>query len=262
MPDALRRWISLVLQVAVHELDSRFTATRFGLLLALAEPFLLVIIIVVLRFVLVRDQAPPFGVSTLVFYSSGVFPFYIFIRLSERLQRAGSGRGIVLPGVTQTIALVGGTLAESALILCSLILWFTALYMYGLEEAAPFYLGSCLAALTGLWLIGFGFGLCNAALLRYFSDFTVFIWLWRRITGRRRMLIFVSGVFFIADLLPFAHRNVIVWNPLVHGIEWFRWGLYGNYPIMTLDIEYFLMTAAGIFFLSIIAFWSTIRIAR
>ncbi len=99
-----------------------------------------------------------------------------------------------------------------------------------------------------------GFGLCNSAFTRYFHDWVVLIWIWGRIMRRRRLLMLASGVFFIADLLPLAYRNVVVWNPLLHGIEWFRWGLYGNYPIMTLDIAYFLISAAGIFFIGIVAF--------
>lgn len=161
------------------------------------------------------------------------------------------------------MALAATTLSGSALILSSLIVWFVALYVYGLEEAAPFHLGSCLAALSGLWVIGFGAGLYASAIGR-FGTVIIPLWprLWRRIWRRFvRLLIFVSGIFFIADLLPLTWRNIIVWNPLVHGIEWFRWGLYGNYPIMTLEIDYFLKFAAGILFVGVVVFWSTIRFA-
>lgn len=253
--NAVGRWVSLVLQVAVYEFDARFGSTRFGILIAVAEPYLLVLFIIFIRGIF-HGYHPPFGMSAAVFYSSGVVPYYVFMRLATRSQRAAHGRGRRLPGVTRTIALMGTTLSETALTLSSLMIWFVALYLYGLHEAAPFHVGSCLAAIAGLWLIGFGFGLCNAVVGQYVPLWSAF---YRRI---RHPLMLFSGVFFIADLLPLYMRNVAVWNPLVHGIEWFRWGLYGNYPIATLEIDYFLECAVGIVFVGVILFWSNIRSGR
>lgn len=253
-PAAVARWSSLILQMAVRELDARFGSTRYGALLALAEPFLLVLLLVTVRSIF--RGGVPFGTSAVIFYSSGIFPYYVFMRLSSRSQRAGSGRAGRLPSVTRTVSLLGTSLAESALILSAMLVWFAALYVYGLQAAVPYHLGSCLAAISGLWLIGFGIGLCNAAVIRYFPGWA-FVW------GRiRRPMMILSGVFFVADYLPYWMRSIAVWNPLLHGIEWFRWGLYGNYPIMLLDIDYFLGFAAGTVFIGIIMFWSTIRSGR
>lgn len=257
MFSALRRWASLVFQVAVHEFDARY-ASRFGVLFAFLEPMLLVLFISACRAGIWTNHAPPFGLSSVLFYSSGIFPYYVFMRLSIPALRAGSGRGRGrgLPGVTRTMALIGATLSSSAIILLLLIIWFAGLYAYGIEAAVPFHLGSCVAAIAGLWVIGFGMGLCNSVIFRYFP-------LWRRIwTRARRPMMFISGVFFIADLLPLYIREIAVWNPLMHGIEWFRWGIYGNYPIMTLDTDYFLGFAATILFVGLIAYWSTLRYTR
>ncbi len=79
---------------------------------------------------------------------------------------------------------------------------------------------------------GIGVGLINQAISRFFP-------VWGRIY---RILthgsIFFSGVFVMPVLLSPFVRNIVVWNPLMHGIEWFRLGLYGQYPTFLLDRSY------------------------
>ena len=237
----------------VHELDYRFRATRFGPLFTLLEPFAIVLIIIAFRSVF-RGRLPAFGTSNALFYSTGIFAFYVYLRLSSR------GRGQLheprqrLPRTTSLDYIIAGSLVEAALIIAMMIVWFASLWAYGIQEASPRRIVDCIVAVTLLGVLGIGVGLINAAI-------SIRIIYWRmislRLTGRG--LMFVSGVFFIVDFLPIFIRDIVVWIPLVHGIEWFRLGIYGSYPTFTLDRWYLVACAFGAFFIGIILHGSSIR---
>ncbi len=133
--------------------------------------------------------------------------------------------------------------------------WFAGMWLYGLN-AIPEDPKACLLALGLLAVGGIGIGLINAAISRRFQ-------LWPYIYGiPGRALLVLSGAYYIVDLLPLFFRNVVVWNPLAHGIEWFRLGLYGNYPVITLDREYFGVAMAVALLLGVAAHRATIRTDR
>jgi capsular polysaccharide transport system permease protein len=90
-----------------------------------------------------------------------------------------------------------------------------------------------------LALFGMGVGMINA----------VISWVipaWEKVYDLITMpLFFMSGVWYIPDLLPVNFRNIIVWNPVLHGVEWVRRGFYANYGERTLDCSYLLSCALG-----------------
>ena len=53
-----------------------------------------------------------------------------------------------------------------------------------------------------------------------------------------RLLYFTSGVFHLPEALPPAVRDVLAWNPVLHGITLFRMGYYGNYDSHLLSFGY------------------------
>lgn len=253
--DALRSWGSLVGYLMVQEFDQKFRASRLGALLAFAEPLLLILVILAIRG-LFRGNLPAYGDSIAVFYSSGVFPFYVFVRLSVRTRRARYDASHRLPRVSSTDLLIASALAETAIILTTMMIWFAGMWVYGLHEAAPVSILECIIPIGLLLALGIGFGLMNSAISRRFP-------LWSYIYGRAsRGLMVMSGVFYVNDLLPYYVRSVLSWNPLVHGIEWFRLGLYGSYPVHTLDRDYFMAWAGGMLFLGIILHRATLRTAK
>src|SRR5688572_33161294 len=71
----------------VRQVKGRFQANQMGLLLAFAGPFLLLAVIMVLR-VVFKQKLASFGQSEMVFLSSGVLPFYVFVRTSTRTRRS------------------------------------------------------------------------------------------------------------------------------------------------------------------------------
>ena len=60
-----------------------------------------------------------------------------------------------------------------------------------------------------------------------------------------RPLFFVSGIFFTIDTLPGKLRDVLIWNPILHGVEWMRYGYYVNFRGDSFDPSYILAWGLG-----------------
>jgi capsular polysaccharide transport system permease protein len=42
----------------------------------------------------------------------------------------------------------------------------------------------------------------------------------------------------VVEYVPEMYRQYMVWNPMMHAVEWFRSGFYHLYPTYSLDIHY------------------------
>lgn len=249
---ALVNWASTILFLMAQELGFRFRTSRIGVVFIFIEPVVLIVALLLMR-VYFRGRLPDFGTSTAVFYSSGVLPYYVFLRISLRTRGTRYDAAQRLPGINSTDLALASALAEAALILSIMIVWFAGMYFYGLDEARPASAMDCLIPLLLFIALGMGIGLLNSAITRRFA-------LWNFVYGRLTYgLMFMSGAFYVVDLLPLSIRDVIVWNPLLHGIEWFRLGLYGQYPVHTLDTDYLLMSAGVILLVGVVSHRATLR---
>jgi capsular polysaccharide transport system permease protein len=132
--------------------------------------------------------------------------------------------------------------------------WFYVLWMCGLEEAKPNSVATCIPPLVFLAILGIGVGLVNATISKFFP-------LWDYIFGlKSRGALIFAGVFFVTDYLPYPLRSVLVFSPLIHGVEWFRKGLYGIYPDSTLDTSYLVWCALGTLFVGLASYRGTMRV--
>ena len=137
--------------------------------------------------------------------------------------------------------------------LAAFLICFVALFLYGLPEAMPWSVVDCVIPLFFLACLGIGVGLTSSAISYYIP---LWSWIWSRIS---RMLIFTSGVFYIADKMQYRIREIIVWNPILHAIDWFRIGLYGNYPDFILDKHYLISWSVGSLLVGIVAHSGSLR---
>jgi capsular polysaccharide transport system permease protein len=60
-----------------------------------------------------------------------------------------------------------------------------------------------------------------------------------------RLLYITSGCFFLPDALPPAIRDILWWNPVLHGITLFREGYYQRYESHMLDLQYLFIWCIG-----------------
>lgn len=250
---AVSKWWSIIFLVMSEEFDLHFKGTRLGALIAAIEPFLLVGALVAFHTFL-GQRTPQYGESLALFYSSGILPFFAFLRSSRRAFIARYDAVHRLPRATSTDVVIAATLGETALVLVSTALWFFGMWLFGVDEAWPASIVDCIFVLLLFIAMGTGAGLINSAISRRF-------YLWAFIYGKVVYgLAFFSGIFFVVSLLAPKLRDIIVWVPLAHGVEWFRIGLYGtSYPSAVIDPTYFASSAMVLFFVGVVAHRATLR---
>jgi capsular polysaccharide transport system permease protein len=96
-----------------------------------------------------------------------------------------------------------------------------------------------IAAVVALFAIGFGLGTVIAISSQFFPAIRNFLRL------PLRMLYFLSGIFYLPDMLPPVARDFLWWNPILHAISLFREGYYEVYDSIILDVNYLFTWAIG-----------------
>jgi capsular polysaccharide transport system permease protein len=231
---ALGRWLVRILLLVGENFGDRQKRMRLSVIFAVLEPFG-VIAVFALAHSLIFHR-PQFGSSTILFLATGILPFYLFIHVSWRTRAWDTMR--LLPHTNQFDMIVSYVLGE---LLTKLIIIFVAsvgLWLWEIPDAIPVQPIVCLAALCVLGLLGAGIGLLNAVVIAFFPPWSYFYAI-----ALRGLMVF-SGVLYVADRMPPSMREFIAMNPLSHAIIYYRTGHYLNYPALTLDIPYLLVSTA------------------
>ena len=216
-----RRVFAAILMREVHESLGR---GGYRLLLGILEPPIALVVAVTWH-TLLKIQ-PGYGMTKVLFISTGLFSTYIFVHLSSHFRSVAKGSSALrrFP-VEKTLDFVlADCLVKLAVYAYAGLLSFSVIYHFFDREAIPGRPGSALLGLLSLSLLGLGMGLCNAALEQLIPLWRFF---WIPIA---RGLILFSGVIYVPDFLPTHIRDVLSWNPVLHGLELFRMGFYLNYP--------------------------------
>jgi capsular polysaccharide transport system permease protein len=57
----------------------------------------------------------------------------------------------------------------------------------------------------------------------------------------QRAIIFTSGIFFATFEIPAHMRPFVTWNPILHGVELFRYSINNEYPIPDISLSYLML---------------------
>ncbi|WP_174300272.1 ABC transporter permease [Caulobacter sp. S45] len=217
----------------------RGAAFALGYMAAGLEPIIIVVAISLLFTALGRQ--PGYGISLLVFIGTGVFPIYLFIHTSMRLREpfANEGQGrLPIEGTLDHVfvhALLH--LLATAVVTTG---FFAFLYLVlGQKEALPFDLAEALEALGAIFIFGVAMGMVNSVIARLLP-------IWNSIwPGVARAAIHFSGMYFIADFLTPDIRRYFAFNPILHGVNWFRTAFYPTYPT-NIDNHVYIVLSSGV----------------
>lgn len=226
----------------IHALIIRETRTRFGEAKlgygwALLEPILHITMLSAV-FSLMMQGRPPIGTHFFIFYFTGLVPYLMFVHTSSAMSHAITSNGALLqlPLVTTFDVIAARGLLEMITDVVVAVLLLVGLGFIGLQ-AAPDDLWTPSIALLVTAAFGCGIGFLNAVLTTQYRSWDK---IWPQIT---RLLYFFSGIFYVPGMMPDWARDALVWNPLLHAVDWFRAGFYGAYQPHWLDRSYLVILA-------------------
>lgn len=247
---ASSRWVSKMLFLCAHNIGDRYRRTNIAAILALLEPPGVVVLFALSHTLL--GGTPPFGQSMVLFYASGIIPFYLFFHVSWRVRAWDYMRR--LPQVNEFEFLLVQVIPEVLTKTAILVITDLGLLLFNVPDAIPAHPVRCVLALMTLAVIGTGVGLINAVISAFF-----FAWLYIYAVVMRAWMAF-SAVMFVVDLMPANVRAISVWIPITHGITWFRAGQYNGYPVDTFNFPFLMLSTGALLLFGWVALEATQKV--
>ncbi len=235
--NGLKVELRVIYALVMRELSHRAERSRFGPLAAVIEP-LMQIVMLGLVLSIFNSGLPPIGTSLFFFYSTGVLPFYLLLHIVNHTQNLYSEQQALLsvPRIKRLDLAIAACLAELLVGAMTTTVVYLLFFGLGYGEGRSNII-QAVYAYAAVWLFASGVGLIGAAMS---SITTLWAKSWQTI---QRVLYFISGVFFIPQMMPDWAREILIWNPLLIGIEWFRTGFFQNYSPPWIDKPYLLMVS-------------------
>ena len=206
----------------MREMSTSYGKSWGGYFWAVAEPAAGVLILaVIFGYALHR---PPLGNSFMVFYATGIIPYYLFNAVASSVSSAvQQNKGLLnYPVVTALDTVLARVVLETltyfaiAMLLFPLLIWLDNAVVN--ISFLPIAVGMAMAIGLGL-----GVGIVNAVAFAFFPT-------WRNIWAvLRRPLFIMSGILFTFGMVPQPYRDWLWWNPLIHTIGQVRMGFYRTY---------------------------------
>ncbi|HEY6722709.1 MAG TPA: ABC transporter permease [Polyangiaceae bacterium] len=218
--------------IILREVKTRFGAHQLGYLWALIEPALWIGTFVAMFYMLGRSG--PGGMDTVSFITTGLIPFMLFRETAARAVSAiGANKGLLFYPQIQPLDLVFARVLLELVTLLTVfvVIIFTACMWQGtsphVADVLQFVIGFIAAA---------GLGGSLGLVLMGLSVFTPVV---ERLYGPLlRPLFWFSGIFYTANGLPAVARDVMLYNPVLHVVEFVRTGWFIEYRSQHASIVY------------------------
>jgi capsular polysaccharide transport system permease protein len=243
--DAMRVQARVVFAIMLREMRTRFGRTKLGYVWAIVEPILHLVTLGSV-FAWLNHARPPLGNNLYLFYVSGLVPYLMFSHVALQMISALTSSGAImqLPVVKQTDVIIAKALLTLATEIFVGILVFSGFALMGLQ-GLPTDLLTCMQAVLVLWLFALGVGIINMVIAEFFHA-------WETVMGAVvQLMYFASGIYYAPTMMPAWVRDILVWNPMLQGIEWFRSGFYANYSPHWLDKPYLVIVAVSVLLVGI-----------
>ena len=235
----------VILALMLREARTRYGRQKAGYLWALIEPLLHIsgfYLAFTYRFPIV-----PIGDNLFIFLATGFAVFFGYRDVQHRTQGGyASNQSLLAYPVVQVMdVFLSRALLECATSVAVLFIIFGGILCFGFGDS-PDSIIKMFAAVLALFAIGFGVGLTLGVAAEFMPSLDNIVSL------PNRLLYFTSGLYFLPDVLPPALRDVLYWNPILHGITLFREGYYKSYESHVLDVNYLMGWAIGSVLLALV----------
>lgn len=237
----------VVFALFIREIKTRFGIYRLGLLWAIMEPMVFVLLMSTIRSI--RSSEGLFGGETHtipvpLFFMLGYIPFQLFSKLLTQSAAAiNANKGLFHYRQVRPIdALLSRTLLEVLISSSVLLLLMFTFWWFGFNSTVAVPL-KFLAAFFLLTLLGSGIGMILCVGQLRFPELSKLIPL------LIRPLFFISGLFFSLNDIPTQYHHYLLWNPILHAIELMRSACYPTYTADSVSLGYLgVLALVAIFF--------------
>ena len=186
-------------------------------------------------------RAPSYGDSFALFLLTGILVLTVFSNGSQLVMGAvaSAASGTRLPAVGLFHEAIARLLFKAivAIIYTTVLLWGV-----GVVEripTAPVHPMRLAAAFGLLLMMTFGIGLLRAYAVRFVPVIE------RLYVILSRVLLFISGVFYVPSFMVPPLRDWLAWNPVLQAVEMVRLGVYAEYPTIVFSLDYLIAVALG-----------------
>jgi len=223
MRDAFRLQGRVIKALILREMQTEYGDSRLGYIWALIEP-VIHIVVLGLVFTMLNHYHPPLGDNLYLFYLTGLMPYLVFSHTANSVMnglRANSAL-LNLPILKPVDVLLARALVCLGTEMSVMVVVLAGFGLLG-AHAMPRDVGGVISAMLLIWLFATGFGVISAMIMTTFEA-------WATIYGNtQRLLYFASGIFYMAVHMPAWIRDILMWNPLLQGVEWFRSAFFTEY---------------------------------
>lgn len=239
----------------VREMSTRYGSKPGGYLWAIFDPVAHVTMMTVIFQAFAR--MPALGLSFPLFFASGYLPFTFYQRMSSFMAGTIKANKTLLsyPVVSPFDAITSRFILQFMTdALVSAVILFMLIELGGVAQ--PMNIAGMIEAAGAAAVLGLGIGAINIVMFARSP-------LYEQIFGIvNRPLFMISGVFFLPESLPNPFRDLILYNPLVHIIMWFRGALYPEYRADGLDTGYVIEFALVCFVVGLALLTASMRVIR
>lgn len=215
----------------MRELKTRFGSSKLGYFWALAEPAAQASILAIMFSLIGRNSLS--GVPVAVFMLVALIPFKFFSKLLPQLSASiEANKGLLAyRQVSPLDPFIARVLIEVATFIVVYMILMGILAWLGFEVWPDDLLELITASGLLIFLAtGLGMLLCNAVV--YWKDTT------KLLSMVTTPMMFISGIFYSATMIPSQYWYLFTWNPLFHVIELSRDAMFSSYVTPVGDGNY------------------------
>jgi capsular polysaccharide transport system permease protein len=217
---------SVIFALFIRELRTRFGSYKGGYIWLLAEPIAHIVVLMSVRS-FIRDRSAMYGADFPVFIAVGVIPFILFRNIALRVMDGGdSNRGLFsFKQIKPIDAFVARTMLDAMVSFAVFLILLTGMYWIGLD--VPFRNPLPVLAMYVLLIFGgLGLGMVFCVATHYMPEAKTLFRL------SMMPLYLMSGIIFPISSLPQWLLPYLMWNPLLHAIEFMRGAFFVQYHVV------------------------------
>lgn len=236
-----------IIALMLREMGSTYGDSPGGYIWAVIQPVGMIVILSLGFSLLVK--APSLGTSFILFYATGFLTYDIYNQMMGKIGGAlqYSKSMLAYPRVTWLDVILARFILNLMTLLTVICIVISTILFF-IETRTTISIQPILIGLILCALLGIGMGMVNCVLAGIFP-----VWgnIWKILS---RPMFIASGVIFIYEDMPPFVKEILWWNPVLHGTGIVRTGFYPTYYASYVSLVYsfgvaLILITAGLLFL-------------